>query len=251
VKLQVQETVDKLGFFLLESFFVAQERLLDYSEILKKGKIIGLDMDGVLAQSREPVIAQINLDFGTRYTIADARIWGSVMEMLENQGFTEEEALDYSNWVWRDPEIIFSSSPIRGSLEFTLELSRLKIPFYVITSRVPELRASTFAWFEKWMPWIGEDQICMQIREEMDRGIFKAWMVKVLNVGLLIDDSVEHSKTVLDYTDAKVVLLSDVSTLDHRLKEGLIRIPGEYGLRPTMEPVYELLFGHPTYVAQY
>ncbi len=201
------------------------------------------DMDGVLCNTRKHVAEEFNKRFGTSYTTFDIRDYRAVSKWAVVLGMSKKEAMAIEKKLWFDPDIIFRAEPLPGAVKFTRWFAERNIALPVNTSRRPNIRDATIAWFEKWMPWIKEENVYMQKNQEMPGDIFKAWMNRILGRGIHFEDAPEHAKAVLDYTDAFVVLISNLIEIDGYYPDRLLRIPETKGIGPEMHRINEILLG--------
>ena len=97
-----------------------------------------------------------------------------------------------------------------------------------------ELRQVTLEVLIDKLPWIREENLIMQKTNEMDGDIFQTFIINGKGFGIYFEDELSHAKTILDYTDAHVVLLSNLRLLDHYDNKRLIRFGGSFGQAPNL-----------------
>jgi len=214
---------------------MTKERLFNPESFFEKYKI-GFDHDGVIADTRQPVVDEYNKIFGTNHTIDEMREYHTLAKWAkEDLGVSEEAALEIDSHLWFErPDILLRAEPMPGAVEFTRWLVDKKISFSIVTSRLPSYRQSTFEWYERKMPWISNDKIFIRENDEMAGEIFKVWMIKILGVNLFFEDLPHHAKEIISYTDAVVVLLNNNPILDHIAGDQIIRITSSGDRLPTL-----------------
>ena len=200
------------------------------------------DNDGVLCDLKTTVVKEFNRMFKTERQPDEIRGWQTIVEWSMELGMSKEEGLRVDNYLWYDPDLVFRALPIAGAKDFTRAFAERGIDLTIITSRPSHLREVTKAWFELHMPWIEESRIVMRKSEDLEGDIFKTWMIPRLGIGIHFEDSTTHAKNILDYTDARVVLLSNSGVLDYYPKDRLKRFSGRQGLLPDMRTVNKTLF---------
>ncbi len=224
---------------------------VDIDQILKTSKI-SFDADGVLVNSGAAVIDVFNDLFKTDYGSKDVYGWFAIAEWAILAGASEEEALDLNERLWTDPEILFKSPPIPGAVEFTRKIYQENSDFSVITSRLPSLRESTIAWFQKWMPWIRPEKINIREDSRIHGDDFKVNRIKESNVRIHFEDQPDHAKMILDKTNACVVFMPYIKELLNLSNDRLIQIlPANNPKTPNFRQTYEALRSQNLYVAQY
>lgn len=216
-----------------------KERLKSSEEFFRIYKP-SVDNDGVLANTRAPVVEEFNRLYGTDYKAEDIRHWQTVANWALELGMSWEEALEVDKRLWYDPDILFRAEPIPGALDFTFWFRHEGIELAIITSRPHFLEESTVEWYKKWMPWIKPENIYIQETDEMDGDIFKIWTIKLLKIGIHFEDALSHAEKILTYTDAKLVFLSDLTVLDYFSEERFTRISGKDGRLPNMQAVNQM-----------
>lgn len=199
------------------------------------------DNDGVMSDTRAVVVEEFNRRFGTNHTVDEVNKWNIVTIWSQDLGMSPEEAKEVDKSLWYDPDLLINAQPVPGAVEFTRTLSEYGIIIPVISTRPPVFKPSTIEWYHHHMPWIPSDQIYLRQNSEMSGPIFKAWMIRILGRKVFFEDVPDHAKTVLDYTDCRVVFISNSGVLDHYDRRRLIRVPGVNGSAPDMRPVSGLM----------
>ena len=233
-----------------------RERNHPFKEIFARN-IVGIDIDGVVALSVVPVLAQVNSDLGTNYQIMDFTGWHSVKDWALSgyikRGMPESVALraatEYDTRVWTHPDLLGAAPVHRGAEAFIKRLHNEGIEYYFITSRIPELFDSTIRWFRRNLPWVDPSVIRVNTDRELEGKDFKWQTVAKLGIGVHIDDYFEHAKLIVDRTFASAVLLSNLGGLGFRHPR-FYRLTAE-GRLPDLKDLHKrLLFNNPFSVAQ-
>lgn len=210
------------------------------SKVLKN-KTIGLDVDQVLVLSIIPVVEKVRSDLDKNFSLKDFKGWNSIKDYaVKKLGWDNEKALQYEDDIWTDPEILIKAPAVPGAKEFTKSLVELEIPFYIITSRIPKLKDSTYTWFSMNMPWVSRQQISINTKRNLDGHDFKHKKVKSLGVNLHIGDSPKHASLILKNTQSSVILVSNYPSAKKLKHSRLIKISRNDRL-PNMNDVYEHL----------
>jgi len=222
---------------------MSKERLFSREVFFEKYKI-GFDHDGVMADTRTPVVEEYNKIFGTEHTVNEMREYRTLARWAEEDlGVSEEAALEIDNYLWfKRPDILLRAKPMPGAVEITKQLADRKIFFPIITSRLPSYRQSTFEWYEEEIPWVKRDQIIIRESDEMDGEIFKVWGIQFFGITAFFEDARHHGKEIIIYTDTKLILLSNSSVLDHLAGNQMIRIASKINQLPTLQEAQDYLF---------
>lgn len=204
----------------------------------------GFDHDGVMADTRTPVVEEYNKKFETNHTVDEIQEYRTLARWAkEDLGANKKLALKIDNHFWFGrPDILLRAKPMPGAVEITKNLVERKKHFQIITSRIPSYRQSTFQWYEENMPWIDRDKIIIRETEEMTGEIFKAWAIKFFGVGVFFEDAPHHAKEIINYTDALVILLNNSLSLDSYAGDQIIRITSKINQLPTLQEAQEFLF---------
>jgi hypothetical protein len=232
------------------------ERVHPFKEVFGKTKF-GIDVDGVVAMSVVPVLAQVNSDLGTDYRIMDFSGWHSVRDwalpVFIQRRMPESVALkaatEYDTRVWTDPDLLGAAPVNRGAEAFIKRLHNEGIEYYFVTSRIPELFDSTIRWFRRNLPWVDPSLIRLNTDPGLLGADFKWQTVAKLGIGIHIDDHIEHAKLILERTFASTILLSNLGDLGSKHPR-FYRVTAE-GRLPDMRDLHKrLLFNNPFSVAQ-
>ncbi|HJX46017.1 hypothetical protein A2W13_03025 [Candidatus Woesebacteria bacterium RBG_16_36_11] len=207
------------------------------------------DFDNVTSATKEIVTREFNKMFRTNYLPVDILQWHSIKNWAIDKGMNERNAEELELKLWYNPDFLFQAKPLPGTLELSHWLYERHIGFPIITSRMDRVDTSrgifknvkeaTFAWIKQHEPWVPEKDIFIQENKEMPGNIFKAFMLRKFNCGIYFEDNVEHAKTVLDYTNAIVVLVSNSRVLDGLGYGNLVRISINDGNLPNLVPIYD------------
>lgn len=228
-----------------ENLFFSSESLAEF--LIKK--VPGFDNDGVISDTRSLVLDFVNKQLKTNYVDRDIRDWNQVSIWAKESGWTSDKALELDNYVWYDPEFLKKAKLIPGARKLTDFLLHEKVPFKIITSRLPHLVKSTFEWYEENLPEIPKENIIIWPIKEMAGGIFKSFNINRYNLGVFFEDVPEQALDIVSHTDARVFLLSNIGTYDGMHPGKLCRIGGENGNCANLDLIVKNLQNHS--VAQY
>ena len=214
---------------------------------------ISVDNDGVISDTRGYVISKVNKELGSDYLIDDIDDWHWVKNTLIDHGWDEESAKKFNNTLWFDPDSLYEVSPVEGAFEFLEWFQDRGLEYHVITSRDPHLRASTIAWYQKHFPFVDKNKIILSPTKERRGDFFKVWAIKYLvKPAIHIEDSSDHAKLILEYTDTTVGFMSNSTSLDYLKSPRLIKLLDSSSY-PTMHGVKDKIINDPLFdnVAQY
>ncbi|OGM11318.1 hypothetical protein A2W13_02635 [Candidatus Woesebacteria bacterium RBG_16_36_11] len=207
------------------------------------------DFDNVTSATHEIVVNEFNKIFGTKYLPIDVRYWNVVRDWAMEKGLNKRDAEEIETHLWFNPDFLFKAKPIPGACELSYWLYEKGLNFPIITSRkdvyVPyhnrfnTVKEATLEWMKIYEPWVPQKDIHFQENSEMPGNYFKAFMINKLAGGIYFEDSLDHAQTVLDYTDAIVVCLSDKMNLDNMGYKNLVRIASAGGNMPNLLPFYD------------
>jgi hypothetical protein len=194
-----------------------------------------VDHDGVICDTRQHVLNFVNNALGTKYANRDIRHWHSVRDWATQSGMSMVDAEDLEEYVWFNPDFLRQAKPIPGAIEMCRWLTDHGIHLRVITSRRPNLLESTIDWYREHVSNLKLGNIHLQTTGEMEGSIFKAFMISRLGADVYFEDVPQHALDILNYTNASVVLLSNLSS-PHSYKDSgrIYRISGEQGLVPNL-----------------
>ena len=164
-------------------------------------------------------------------------------------GITEDEALEINEKLWTDPDILSKSPPMPGAVEFTRKLHEQGINLTVVTSRIPKLKESTIDWFRKWMPWI--ERVYIRESKNIAGEIFKTEVINQLGVRVHFEDGLDHTKHILDKTEACVVFIPYTKEVFSTSSNRIVQISIEDNKIPNLWHAYQQLKDKNVYVAQY
>jgi 5'(3')-deoxyribonucleotidase len=204
----------------------------------------GFDHDGVMADTRTPIVDEYNKIFGTEHTVNEIREYRTLARWAEEDlGISKKAALEIDNYLWfKRPDILLRAKPMPGAVEITKQLADRKKISRIITSRLPSYRQSTFEWYEEELPWIKRDKIIIRETNEMDGEIFKVWGINFFGISAFFEDMHHHGREIIIYTDAKLILLSNSSALDSLAGNQMIRIASKINQLPTLQEAQNYLF---------
>lgn len=190
-------------------------------------KSIASDFDGILCNLRKHIVRLVNTDLKTEYTIGDIRSHDQVKKWYVAAGSSEVEALRIEDYFWYNPDVLLNAPPLPGAYKFVEWAQKNKIPFQIVSTRRPEFRQVTERWINIWMPLIDPKDIFMRTNDEMPGEIFKPLMVCQLGSDLFLEDTPHQAKFVLVYSNADVVLHSNIRIhgLEPQVASRLIQVP--------------------------
>lgn len=197
------------------------------------------DLDGVLADTRSAAINRYNSILGATRSPLEIRSWLGIYDLGLKDGLARDEALELNRLCWFDPDLVSAIKPLPGAIELVRWFSERNLSLPIVTSRPPEFTQITFDWLEEWLPDIKRDRVYIQNPMHLRGDVFKAFMVKHFDFDLHLEDVPDHARTVLNYTDASVFLISDVGVIDHYLGR-MRRFGSTNGLIPDLTGVVKL-----------
>lgn len=114
---------------------------------MANGQRIGLDIDGVLADTDRPALEAIGKHYGRQLDIRDWRTWRLSESFPDLPGVDE-----YSDSLFRDEAFMVGLPPLPGAVLGANLLAKLGKLFYV-THRTHDLHGCTWRWLEaNWFP---------------------------------------------------------------------------------------------------
>jgi 5'(3')-deoxyribonucleotidase len=147
-----------------------------------KERVAVTDIDGVLADSAEPVVRRVNKMYGLDLQTRDIDDWNWVAKKVEDQTGSKEEGLKAGS-VWFDPEVLSESLPIAGAQEAITRLLESKWKVWAATSRLPNAHDSTLDWINEFFSGIGSSRVYMRNTENMS--LVTSAEIKLMAVGML------------------------------------------------------------------
>ncbi|TEU01709.1 hypothetical protein E3I18_02470 [Candidatus Woesebacteria bacterium] len=227
---------------------MSQVSFINIDELLKTYKL-SFDADGVLINSRAPVVKVFNKLLKTDYKQEDLKSWTAIFEWAMKAGLDKDEAYKLDRKLWTDPDVLFKSPPMPGAIELTRKLHEQGIRLTVATSRAPKLKESTVGWFRKWMPWI--EQVYIRESNDIPGEVFKAEAVKQLGSRVHFEDDPVHTESILDRTEACVVFMPYMKEVSITSSNRIIQVSTEDNKIPNLWHIYQQLKDKNVYVAQY
>lgn len=185
------------------------------------------DIDGVLIDSLQYVTELFNKDHKTNHIATDMRKFYIVKSWLKEMGYSEKYINKKEYEYWYSDKLL--GAPIKaGAKEFLENLNAKGIDITVISSRPDRLRADTVKVLVDNIPFLKEENIFIQKNTEMIGDIYKAFIINKKNIGIHFEDLRDHAKTVLDYTNSMVGLMSNIDGLNESCYNGrIIRFKGK------------------------
>lgn len=207
---------------------------------------VSVDHDNTISNTKGIVTEKFNEEFGTNHQVVELAGWRAVAGWARDLGMSNEEALAVNHRFWFDTDLINLARPNPGAIEF-LERANRTGELIINSSRPYEQLGSTRAWYRQYAPFISPEQIIVGLPDIVIAGdilsqaISKTWVIKTLGSRSHIEDVSFHAKTILDYTDAFIFLLSDDTALDTRYQTRLMRFGGKDGKAPDMSQLARLI----------
>lgn len=151
----------------------------------KPSFIVVSDMDGVVAESQQPVLNLFNAEFGTSYTHAD---WVTFTFLFEEAVRLSGKPLaEVSAWLF-SLEVMALAEPIPGAQEIIAQFPDLKISFNLTTSRPFEQGPMTREWMGQHFPTVENVFVRGEAEKGMKGEVFKAHIAEILQANAYIDD---------------------------------------------------------------
>lgn len=206
---------------------------------------VSVDHDGVIADTRNFVVNKVNKEFGTTYEVSDINDWHWVTNVALEHGWDLLSAKELDKKFWYDPELLLQVPPTDGAVDFMKWFYDRDMENFVITSREPRLRKSTLAWYAKHMPFVKESQIIIGSESDPRGDYFKVWAIQsAIKPAIHIEDSPDHARKIIEYTETVVALMSSVRTLDNYGKSQLIRLLDSISQPISLNGVREKIVNH-------
>lgn len=194
-------------------------KLSHVNNVLKHGGI-GFDIDGSEVDTHTPAVRLYNtmtshLEGFEPRSVSDIINYDAFVGWFEEAGFQEpfECAMD----VWHDEEVIVGAEPLSGSFLLSLFLKSQDIDVYRITSRPAFVSENTRKWYKQWQPHvISEDLLHIQSETDNINPSYKSDKIAALGLGYFFEDSFEHAQSIVQNTDATVVLVPQPWNRDYK-----------------------------------
>ncbi len=138
------------------------------------------DVDGVLSLSGEPVVEEVNRQWGLNLDPRDIDRWTWVSETVEKITGSRQEGIRAEE-LWFDPEVLARAKPVLGALEALSELTEMGWVIWAATSRRPNARLITREWINAYFPMIKG----LYMLEDGNNEIISSVEVKLAAVGML------------------------------------------------------------------
>ena len=141
---------------------------------------IAVDMDEVLVNLLEPMVKWRGVALPTKpkYKYLYREIFNC----------TEEQSQEILHKFYRSKDFLYLK-PIRGSQPAMQNYRRVFDKMYIVTGRQDIVRETTELWIDRYFPGIFDDVILTNSFTENE--IKKADICRALNIGLIIDDSLD------------------------------------------------------------
>lgn len=226
--------------------FRSTERLIVYKldqVISKLSKYnVSFDIDGVEAESADPVVRKFNKIFKTCYRVRDLQNYWSLVDWVKKSDPRIVDPRDYAIKLWNSSEVMSAAPVVSGAWLFSNYAKDMLPHVHRITSRPSYLKDVTIDWYKRNMPWVDPKLIHIQVDGDMNiRNVDKLSSHKVrtiheLGVHLHFEDSWQEAEAIVSSTHAKVILVPRPWNLNYEDPKSGIIMPTPNFLRnaPTM-----------------
>lgn len=154
--LERQPSDEALRSFLNSLSYPQKDFLFGVVDLNIAGLEISWDFDLILMMTQDPVFRKADKDFGTNYKDRKVISWSSVAEWLVEDGKMQdfENAKEYEEKLWNDPEIIRLTPPNKSLQVFSYAAWLRGIKQTISTSRPSTLEEVTKIQVENYFPWL-------------------------------------------------------------------------------------------------
>jgi hypothetical protein len=172
--------------------------------------VITLDFDEILFNTQEPVKKAFFERTGFDYRSRKIDRWSALANWALADGWekTQEEATAFEASVWADKAIFELAKPNVEIQRYSQEAFLRGVKQIVVTTRIPELKNSTFDSLTRFYPWLKE--ICIRDKKESEGGlngdVFKGIIAADVGSELHFDDSVSSGRKVLELSPASLAM---------------------------------------------
>lgn len=174
-----------------------------------KIKIITLDFDQIMVDTETPVKQKFYQDTGVDYRDWKIDRWLALATHAATEGkMAFEEAAKIEEGIWRDRFVLKQVKPIRAVQAYSKMAYLHGVKQSVVTSREPDLRQITLDGINKYFNWIPESDVHIRSDDSINGDIFKGKTVGLVAPDLHLDDSVGSTRTILEHSNASVMLFS-------------------------------------------
>ena len=179
--------------------------------------VITLDFDEILFNTQEPVKKAFFEQTGFDYRSRKINRWSALANWALADGWkkTWEEAAAIEASVWADKKILELAKPNVEIQRYSQEASVRGVKQIVVTTRIPELKNSTFDSLTRFYPWLKE--ISIRDKKESEGGlngdVFKGIITASVGSELHFDDSVSSGRKVLELSLASLAMFPRSSEL--------------------------------------
>lgn len=179
--------------------------------------IIGIDIDGVLADAGAGLVDFHNENYGTNLTFEDMKDY----DLTKVWGGTQEEAIEKVNEFYKS-EHFKRLKPIEGAKEAVQNLSK-NHDLVVITSRHEGISKLTKEWLSEHFPQITEIRLTNEWKN-FGKSSEKSKMCQQLLVEVMIEDSLDYAKSCA-FCGVKTFLIDcPWNQTEEKLPERVIRV---------------------------
>lgn len=179
--------------------------------------VITLDFDEILFNTQEPVKKAFFEQTGFDYRPRKINRWSALANWALADGWkkTQEEAIAIEASMWADKTILELAKPNVEIQRYSQKASLRGVKQIVVTTRIPELKNSTFDSLTRFYPWLKEIRI--RDKKESEGGpngdVFKGIATSSVGSELHLDDSVSSGRKVLELSSASLAMFPRSSEL--------------------------------------
>lgn len=193
---------------------MSKEKLFDSASAIEASRLlspyfpIGIDLDGVMVNSVDVTLRQLNQMLGTNYSLTDITHSYRLDDLYkEALNCTISEANSYMSSLWNSKESMEDSEPIFGALELISHFDSINAPYYFVTSRPFSVRGYTENWFTKNGLNSHFLKAVMQSSDNYNKN-HKIEVIRDYGIKVFFEDMAEHATAIVKNTDALVVLVN-------------------------------------------
>jgi hypothetical protein len=196
---------DKKSHSIFKRFSKDQIALLEPILSFKKN-IIYFDLDQVLSNTEEPVMAEFDRRVGTNYLQQGRKIdqWRSLQAWaVDDKKLPKDDAYKLESELWTDSSTLNKALPYKQLKLFSMEAQDAKVEQGVVSSRIYELLDDTLEWIRLHYPWIPKRNIYSRSKKESQTkgAVFKADILTSVRPDVYFEDDMYHIEILLKRTD--------------------------------------------------
>lgn len=179
-----------------------------------RGRQVGYDIDGVLANINKVAVCHLNQSLGTKYRHDDVAHWDWIyeksLETALGKGMNDSEArklAESNRAIYFDSEAHRQCEPYRLMPLTMMWVEKLQIPHFFITTRNPENKQATLEWILSNFPRELADRLKIRDQKGIGPDIFKCDEARRLRIGMFFEDS-GQTATVMRANGLRVALVT-------------------------------------------